>query len=46
MMEVLFQYVFRGLGVNSGQVSQGMDLQVIPQSITDSDPPLLLSARK
>lgn len=45
-MEVLFEYVLRGLGVNSGQASQGMDLEVTPQSITDHDPPLLLSASK
>lgn len=45
-MEVLFEYVLRGFGVNSGQASEGMDLQVTPQSAADGDPPLLPSAHK
>lgn len=46
VMEVLFEYVLRGFDVNSGQASQGMDLQVTAQPTNDGDPSLLLSASK
>lgn len=44
-MEVLLEYVLRRFGLNSGQGSQGMDLQDTLQSITDSNPHLLSAGK-